>query len=75
MQHKEFAVTLILTEDNITNGSTVYEAVEVDNADESSADFSPGSQKNAYIDEMSIINARNTHFCDLYCLLKLCTNV
>ncbi|KAK1381708.1 hypothetical protein POM88_019443 [Heracleum sosnowskyi] len=44
LHHKDYIVTLLLSEENIINGSTVYEATEVDNAIEKTADFSPGNQ-------------------------------
>lgn len=53
MQHKEYVVSLKLSEDNTKNGSTVYEAVGMKNTPESYANFSP-SKKNHVADEMSL---------------------
>ncbi|KAK1391364.1 hypothetical protein POM88_010420 [Heracleum sosnowskyi] len=56
LHHKEYLVTVVLTEDNIHNGSTVYEAVEVDNAIEISDDFSPGKNDMVNQQDLSLIN-------------------
>lgn len=53
LQHKEYTVILKMTEDNIKNGSTVYEEVGLKDAPESYANFSP-SNKNTAEEEMSI---------------------
>lgn len=53
MQHKEYKVTLQLNEENISNGSTVYQSMGIDNAPESFGQHSPLNKGNAETD-MSI---------------------
>ncbi|KAK1363372.1 hypothetical protein POM88_038933 [Heracleum sosnowskyi] len=60
LHHKEYLVTVVLIEDNIQNGSTVYEAVEVDNAIEKSDDFSPGKHDMENQQDLSLINDNQT---------------
>lgn len=56
LQHKEYTITLKLTEDNTKNGSQVYEAEGMDNAQEISGDFSPKSLKKNYPEDISFLN-------------------
>ncbi|KAK1389948.1 hypothetical protein POM88_018126 [Heracleum sosnowskyi] len=61
LQHKDYIVTLFLSEENIINGSVVYEATEVDNAIEKSDDFTSGKQITIKEQDMHLLNDKQTH--------------
>ncbi|KAK1366289.1 hypothetical protein POM88_041850 [Heracleum sosnowskyi] len=57
LEKKKYAVTLLITQDNIKNGSQVYNAVDISNALEVSGTNTPGKTDNG--DETSIIKESN----------------
>ncbi|KAK1383282.1 hypothetical protein POM88_021017 [Heracleum sosnowskyi] len=60
LHHKDYIVTVLLSEENIINGSAVYEAIAVDNEIERSDNFSSGKQITEKELDMSIINDNQT---------------
>lgn len=58
LQHKQYTVLIKLTEDNIKNKSTVFEAIEVVQDTEISANHSPGKCISAEPEDMSIIQVQ-----------------
>lgn len=68
LQHKHYTICLLLNEENIKNRSEVYEAVEVLNAPEITANHSPGKGKQSDVEDMSIIDVRETTLIIYMCM-------
>ncbi|KAK1361737.1 hypothetical protein POM88_046211 [Heracleum sosnowskyi] len=60
LQHKDYIITLFLSEENIINGSGVYEATEVDNAIEKSDEVSPGNKISSNEQDMPLLKDKQT---------------
>ncbi|KAK1383044.1 hypothetical protein POM88_020779 [Heracleum sosnowskyi] len=60
LHHKDYMIKVLLSEENIINGSSVYEATSVDNAIERSDNFTPCKQITEKEQDMSIINDNQT---------------